>query len=84
MHTKGPWAVWTLAPDSDPDERHIVTTQDGETEICGICNNPDDADLIATAPEMLALLEEIRGAAQIGQQVNPSRIDALIEKALGR
>lgn len=56
-HTPGPWKTWTLSPDSDPECRLIVTTDDGEAEVCGIVPNPEDARLIAAAPELLELLE---------------------------
>ena len=57
-HTPGPWKVWQLAPDSDPQERHIVVTgEDCGTEVCGIVDNVIDAELIAAAPEMLEALK---------------------------
>lgn len=52
-HTPGPWEVYRLAPDSDPKQRHIVTANHGETEVCGIINNEADAPLIAAAPDLL-------------------------------
>jgi hypothetical protein len=57
-HTAGPWATLALAPDSDPQERVIVVTADGNTEICGIVAKQADACLIAAAPDMLQALEE--------------------------
>src|ERR1041385_7197524 len=50
--TPGPWTVWRLAPDSDPKERLIVTTADGEMEICGIVEDEANARLIAAAPAL--------------------------------
>lgn len=44
--TSLPWAVWRLAPDSDPRQRHIITTADGEREITGIVHHKGDADYI--------------------------------------
>ena len=60
-YTPGPWTVWQLAPDSDPQERHIIVA--GEyygTEICGIVENVADAELMAAAPEMLEALKVTR------------------------
>jgi hypothetical protein len=34
--TPGTWAIYRLSPDRDAQERLIVVTADGETEICGI------------------------------------------------
>ena len=62
--TRGPWIVWRLAPDSDSRERVIVTTADGETEVCGIVERESDARLIAASPELYAALK---------------RMDALVE-----
>ncbi len=38
-----PWIVWRLAPDSDQQQRHIITTADGEQEITGIVHDEADA-----------------------------------------
>lgn len=55
--TPGDWQAWQLAPDSDPQERSIVVAgPDGETEICGIVNNPADVPLIACAKLMYETL----------------------------
>lgn len=56
--TNGPYIPWKLAPDSDPKERFIVTTEDGETEICGPIDNPLDAPLLAASWELLKALKE--------------------------
>ena len=37
-----PWAVWQLSPDSDEQQRHIITTADGEQEITGIVHREAD------------------------------------------
>jgi hypothetical protein len=59
-HTPGPWNVWRLAPDSDPDQRQIVVAGVGcETEICGIIYNDADAALLAAAPELLEALKNL-------------------------
>jgi hypothetical protein len=55
--TPGPWTTYRLSRDSDPLERLIVVTADGETEISGIIPNQADAGLIAAAPELLAALK---------------------------
>lgn len=52
-HTPGPWEVWQLAEDSDPEGRRIITADEGETEVCGIVPHEADAILIAAAPELL-------------------------------
>jgi len=73
--TPGPWVVWRLAPDSDARERMIVTTADGEIEVCGIVENEDDAYLIAAAPEMYALLKAAQ--AYIETQDNETMPDEM-------
>lgn len=67
--TPGPWAIWKLAPSSDPKERDIITTIDGETEICGIIQNPNDSSLIAAAPELYEALRiaEVRLEQAMGK-----------------
>ena len=62
-YTPGPWNVHTLADDPHTYGGHagmpIITTEDGETEICGVVYETADADLIAAAPDMLAALKLI-------------------------
>jgi hypothetical protein len=58
-HTQESWVVWTLSPESDLDQRHIITTTDGEIEITGIVHNPRHAPLIATAPELAKALRQL-------------------------
>ncbi len=41
------WQVWQLAPDSDPQERTIITTADGEEEICGIIDAGEAEKIVA-------------------------------------
>lgn len=65
QHTPGPWITWKLAKDSDPQERLIVVTADGETEICGIVDKEADAYLLAASPAMLDMLEEIVGHCNV-------------------
>ncbi len=48
-HTPGAWMKWKLAPESDSQERCIITTADGEEEISGIIYREEDADLIVVA-----------------------------------
>ncbi len=56
QHTPGPWRV---AKYSDA-ERHIVARVDGKaTSIAGFCL-PNDADLIAAAPELLDALKALQ------------------------
>ena|ERR1043165_1718370 len=59
MRTPGNWIVWQLAPDSDPQERHIVTTEDGETEVCGLIENDHDAKFLAASPQLAAMLQQV-------------------------
>lgn len=59
-HTPGPWVPWELAWE-EPEYgaaagKAIITTADGEDEVCGIVYNKDDAKLIALAPEMYSIL----------------------------
>jgi len=66
--TPGPWDIWRLAPDSDHRQRNIITTQDGEEEICGIVECDANARLIAAAPELYQTIQfacdEIDGILQ--------------------
>lgn len=66
---------WRLSPDSDPEERWIVTTEDGEEEITGIIEKREDAFLFARA---LTALEEIRYAGECFSRTGryPKEIDA--------
>lgn len=63
MRTPGPWYVWQLASDPEAYGLHagklIVTAENGETEICGVVYNSDDARLIAAAPELLDIVKEM-------------------------
>lgn len=65
-----PWAVWKLSPDSDPQERHIIITADGEQEITGIVDQEADArhivrcvnshdNLLAALSDLIQQLEGI-------------------------
>ena len=66
--TRGPWATYQLSKDSDPKERLIVTTEDERKEICGIINNPADADLIAAAPNLLKACKRLIAAYKAGEE----------------
>jgi hypothetical protein len=59
MRTPGNWVAWQLAPDSDPQERHIATTEDGEIEVCGRVENDHDARLLAASPQLAAMLQKV-------------------------
>lgn len=67
QRTPGTWKKWRLAPDSDPEQRLIIVTEDGETEVCGIVYNEDDADLLAAAPALYdackAMQKSLNGSA---------------------
>jgi len=68
--TPAPWSIWPLAPDSDARQRNIITTADGEKEICGIIESDADAKLIAAAPDLYDIIrfaaEEIDGILHDG------------------
>jgi len=56
-YTPGPWRTWELAPDVETYGKNagrvIVTTQDGEVEICGPCPRDPDARVISWVPELM-------------------------------
>jgi hypothetical protein len=75
--TQGPWKVFQLAPDSDPAERFIIVSADGETEVCGPVDNAADAPVLAAAWEMREALEnadlrctQARLASNISKKAN--------------
>jgi hypothetical protein len=53
--TPGPWIKWRHSKDSDPFQRWIITTADRQYQITGIIYKEPNADLIARAPDLLAL-----------------------------
>lgn len=89
-HTPGPWAVEHGINDFD-----IVVTRDGRApaRLCGYIERAADADLIAAAPDMLAMLKKIRGALACSCKLQPlvdgpvpcptCQISAVIAKAEG-
>lgn len=87
------WTTWQLAPESDEQERLIVTTEDGETEITGIIPDEADARLIAAAPDLLDACIQLRdfftremdqGCALSLEEENAyNAANAAIAKALG-
>ena len=98
--TKGPWIVWQLAPDSvaygDDAGKRIITTANGEEEVCGIVPSEHDAALIAAAPDLykaalrmapvLDWLERLGPdtvGAQVASQLRPI-VESAIAKAEGR
>ena len=68
--TPASWSIRRLAPDSDARQRNIITTADGEKEICGIIESDADAKLIAAAPDLYDIVtfaaEEIDGILHDG------------------
>lgn len=68
--TPAPWRPWRLAPDSDPNERLIITTGDGEEEVTGIIYNDDDAELIAAAPDLYEALRDMASMLRENHQAN--------------
>lgn len=77
QHTQGTWVEWKLAPDSDSEQRSIITTEDGETEITGIVYNPADISLIAAAPELLEGMIEVYEIACIDSDTEELALAAL-------
>lgn len=65
-HTPEPWAVWRLAPDSDPEERFIVVGPDGENEITSVVYSDADARRIVACVNALSgfTLPQIEAIAQ--------------------
>lgn len=53
-HTPEPWNVWSLAPDSDPEERWIITANDDQDEVTGIVYNIHDAERIVACVKFCA------------------------------
>ncbi len=82
--TPGPWMKWKLGPDSDPEERWIVTTVDGEREICGIVYREQDADLLAAAPELLEACKMALGAFEHNNAIDWNDLERTLAKAEGK
>lgn len=57
------WKVWSLADDEEAygenAGRHIITTEDGEDEITGIVYKLEDAELLASAPTLVEMLDNV-------------------------
>jgi hypothetical protein len=86
-HTPGPWlAIPTTAISRKPDSlRMDIVTKTGEWTPAFIAGDilPEDARLIASAPEMLAALELIYSNAGESPEWIRARIGPVIEKAIG-
>jgi len=52
--------VWQLAPDSDPEERFIIVTDDGDTEVTGIINEREDAEAFAACLNAMDRLGRVK------------------------
>jgi hypothetical protein len=61
MNVNAQWVPWQLGDDENAG-KFIVTTKDGEIEICGIVHDPKHAPMIAVAPRLLRV-NELAGAA---------------------
>ena len=88
-HTPLPWKVWKLSPDSDPKERFIIVTEDGEREVTGIIDRIEDAELIVRAVNeretLLDLLTRALPYVEEGEEFNKPntpKLSALIRKAI--
>lgn len=58
-----PYIPWKLAPDSDPEQRWIVTTADGEDEV--------ESDYL-TEDQAIELAERLNREERDGAQANPT------------
>lgn len=81
-HTPTKWAVWPL---EDDESRPIIVTGDGEYEICGGFNSPQDAAHIVKCvnhhDELVALLKEANsGKTQLQFRDLERRTNELLAK----
>ena len=91
--TPGPWSVNVIGPHwNNQSLTHIEVTfgEDGEC-ICDTVYSPDDAQLIAAAPELLKALQGTLDIIKAGPNVNylrrygaVTRAKEAIAKALGK
>lgn len=62
------WSVWKLAPDSDRRQRHIITTHDGDDEVCGMLPEHAAEEIVAAhnkvVREMRREIRRARGTAR--------------------
>ena len=80
--TKGPWVV--EFDNQKTNDRTYVATKD--SYICKMMSNDYDANIIACAPEMYEMLDEISDSLLEGGVWNctlPKRIEELLAKARG-
>jgi hypothetical protein len=90
-HTPGPWkAVYLAETQYIADRWEVQYGNDGEC-IAEFVHEPADARLIAAAPEMLAMLEDILSMVHedgcrpwISASFDPDEVVGLIAKATGR
>jgi hypothetical protein len=87
-HTSGPWAVYQLADDDKTygsnAGKFIVTSEDGDLEICGVVSYNNDAHLIAAAPELLEACrtaEANLASLYSGDHIVMKRLRAAVAKA---
>lgn len=93
-HTKGPWVI----KDTDEEGHYVIQNESGSTAICygsgfyGKENpGPDNAKLIASAPNLLGCLLALTGAAEGVSKSDPfywgpilEICNATIAKATGK
>lgn len=82
-----PWIVWRLAPDSDQEQRHIITTADGEEEISSIIHREADAHhIVRCVNSHDRLLEALQGLlADIDDLASEFEIcDEIIHSSYGK
>ena len=78
-HTNGKWFTRPCGSDIDIASKESATVTSMSLVIVPKTNPNQgaDANLIASAPEMLELLEEIRGIAEKRDEVHPDNLDML-------
>ena len=82
MHTLGPWtAIYTLVKSAGPEPIRVVDTASGADGMTfeAACDN---ARLIASAPDLLAVLRDLMsGAHQCGRDCDMNKPCPLTERA---
>lgn len=86
------WIVWRLGDDKaeygDNAGKVIITTENGEEEICGVVYDEAHARLMAHAPKLLAALKALHAAVIQGDDAGFTWANVhagfVIDKAEGR
>ena len=84
MHSTGPWTAMVtdnLALDGTPALWDIVQRSSGGTVAEIQSHNPDDAALVAAAPDLLAALQALVGEADLGEIDHDDSTRALLAQA---